>query len=255
VVEGAVAAYRIGAGPPVAFLLGLAPSRGVPRGWQRARQSRFLRPLARRCSVHVMTFAPAEGATMADLAADGAAAMRALGTPIDVIGLSTGGAIALQLALDHPALVRRLVLVATGPRLSPVGARASARCAALIEAGRPRAGLKALALMMPRAVTRIVMGWTFWLGAAAVSLGKDWDPRLVARALRAELAFDATARLAKLRVPTLLIAGDRDPCYAIVDARDAAARIPDARLIEIHAGHFGVIAHRRLWSEVIAFLA
>ncbi|MBA3685760.1 MAG: alpha/beta fold hydrolase [Planctomycetes bacterium] len=42
-------------------------------------------------------------------------AARHLGAPADVLGYSMGGRIALVLALRHPALVRRLILVSSGP--------------------------------------------------------------------------------------------------------------------------------------------
>ena len=35
--------------------------------------------------------------------------------PVDVVAFSTGGLIAQHLALQHPELVRRLVLVVSGP--------------------------------------------------------------------------------------------------------------------------------------------
>src|SRR5277367_5343069 len=42
---------------------------------------------------------------------------RALGLKrVDVLGFSLGGMIAQQMALDHPELVRRLILLGTGPR-------------------------------------------------------------------------------------------------------------------------------------------
>jgi pimeloyl-ACP methyl ester carboxylesterase len=50
--------------------------------------------------------------TIADLAADVAAQM---GEPAAVLGWSMGGFIAQQLALDHPELVRKLVLLSTNP--------------------------------------------------------------------------------------------------------------------------------------------
>lgn len=57
---------------------------------------------------------------VADLSDDTAALLDALGIegPVDVLGWSAGGNVALQLAIDHPDRVRRLVLEAPG---SPFG--------------------------------------------------------------------------------------------------------------------------------------
>ena len=41
--------------------------------------------------------------------------------PVDVMALSTGGLIGQHLALQHPELVRRLVLVVSGARLADAG--------------------------------------------------------------------------------------------------------------------------------------
>jgi len=51
------------------------------------------------------------------MAADAAALVKALGlTEVDVLGFSLGGLIAQTLAIAEPKLVRRVVLVGTGPR-------------------------------------------------------------------------------------------------------------------------------------------
>jgi pimeloyl-ACP methyl ester carboxylesterase len=60
---------------------------------------------------------PPAGMTIADLAGWHATALRArFAEPVDVMGTSGGGITALQLALDHPATVRRLVLCVTASR-------------------------------------------------------------------------------------------------------------------------------------------
>lgn len=52
-----------------------------------------------------------------EMAANAAAFVKALGlTKIDVLGFSLGGLVAQELTLKEPELVRRLVLVGTGPR-------------------------------------------------------------------------------------------------------------------------------------------
>lgn len=54
------------------------------------------------------------------------------------------GSIAQQFAIDHPQLVRRLVLAATACRLSPHGREVQRRYAELIRQGRPRRAYAAL---------------------------------------------------------------------------------------------------------------
>src|SRR4029077_18762822 len=52
-----------------------------------------------------------------EMAANAAAFIRAAGlTQVDVLGFSLGGLVAQELALAQPELVRRLVLLGTGPR-------------------------------------------------------------------------------------------------------------------------------------------
>ena len=85
------------------------------------------------------------GMTMAEMAAEHADAIRELGAPVDVVGTSTGGSIAQQLAADHPDVVRRLVLLSTACRLGPEGKSLQRRVAARIRKGAHR---KAIALMV-----------------------------------------------------------------------------------------------------------
>ena len=60
---------------------------------------------------------------MSEIAADYARAIEDdLGEPAYLHGTSSGGSMSLQLAVDRPELVRRLVLAAAACRLSPVPA-------------------------------------------------------------------------------------------------------------------------------------
>lgn len=62
-----------------------------------------------------------KGYSMQEMAADQAAAMTALG--IDkacVLGVSQGGMIAQYLAIDHPALVEKLVIAVSAPRVNNI---------------------------------------------------------------------------------------------------------------------------------------
>src|SRR5436190_5997128 len=55
--------------------------------------------------------------TIDEMAADAVAFIRALGhEKVDLLGFSLGGGVAQVIALEHPELVRRVILAGTGPR-------------------------------------------------------------------------------------------------------------------------------------------
>ena len=75
---------------------------------------------------------------MSDIAGHLASAIEHdLGQPVFLQGASTGGSVALQLAVDRPDLVRRLVVVSAAYRLGPRGRELQAELARLIRAGEP----------------------------------------------------------------------------------------------------------------------
>lgn len=58
--------------------------------------------------------------TVAEMAQDAVAFIAALGLPVvDVCGISLGGFVAQQLALERPDLVRKVIVVGSGPRSGP----------------------------------------------------------------------------------------------------------------------------------------
>jgi 2-succinyl-6-hydroxy-2,4-cyclohexadiene-1-carboxylate synthase len=152
----------------------------------------------------------------------------------DVLGYSMGGRIALQLALDHPARVRRLVLLSSTAGLSDVTERTrrakhdSHYAEVLIEDGigpfvswwesnpalkpaQPYSRNKIHQLRCLR-LNQSPMG----LAHALLYLGAGVMPNL-------------WPRLGELRMPVLLMAGAGDQRYAQI-MRDMAAHIPQARL-------------------------
>ena len=55
--------------------------------------------------------------TIEDMGANAVAFIKALGLPkVDVLGFSTGGFVAQEITMQAPDLIRKLVLVGTGPR-------------------------------------------------------------------------------------------------------------------------------------------
>ncbi|GHG52878.1 hypothetical protein GCM10012320_23360 [Sinomonas cellulolyticus] len=247
--------FSMGAGPPLVVLPGLTPRHEVPRGPAFLAETRQLGPLARHRTVWWVNRRPGLEPTagMAEIAADYAACLPRLGAPVDVLGISTGGTVALQLAADHPTLVRRLVLVASGCRLGPAGKAGQRALLARIEAGDLRgAGAELARLAGVRPAARSLEGLAGWLAGPWMYRGPTAD---VAAVLRAEDAFDMTDRLAAIGVPTLVIGGDEDTPYGPEVFRETARGLPRGQLIMYYGrGHVGVSLTPGFTKDVLSFL-
>ncbi len=160
----------------------------------------------------------------------------------DLLGYSLGGRVALQLALDHPGRVRRLVLISSGPGIADAVERAKRRrrderLAQMLEED----GISPFtswwestpALKPARPLSRVV-------DESLRSLRLNQDPLCLAGVLR-HLSHgtmeDLAPRLASLTIPVLLIAGDSDVAYC-QRMREMAAALPNSRLqIIADSGH------------------
>jgi len=176
------------------------------------------------------------GVPTVPMASDFVATAHALGMGRGVYaGYSMGGRLCLQLALDRPELVDRLVLVSASPGIADPAARA-ARCAADerlaqeierdgVDAFLERWLAQPLFATLPRDRSGIderragntVEGLTHQLRVLGQGVQpSNWD------------------RLGELRMPVLLIVGELDTKYVDI-ARRMATAITDARL-EVIAG-------------------
>jgi 2-succinyl-5-enolpyruvyl-6-hydroxy-3-cyclohexene-1-carboxylate synthase/2-succinyl-6-hydroxy-2,4-cyclohexadiene-1-carboxylate synthase len=213
---------------------------GSARNWRpqlRTLRARF-RTVVYDARGHARSEAPAEPAAYrtSELVADLLRASEAGGDPRPVLGgLSLGAALALRAALAHPERVRALVL-ASHPA-GPGSGRGVAASALAFADAIERDGLEA-------AGARFAWGPGSGLdpaGAALVRQGfLEHRPHALAYTLRECLAklepVEALApQLAALRLPVLVIAGERDAgslpvSRKLVEALPAAQRvvIPDA---------------------------
>ncbi|MGE5182533.1 MAG: alpha/beta fold hydrolase [Acidobacteriota bacterium] len=163
--------------------------------------------------------------SVAMFAADVAAVIDHLGVaPAHVVGLSMGGMVAFQLALDQPHAVRTLTIVNSGPSLVPRTAKQRAVLALRLVLARtigPRGMAKLLApKLFPRDAA---------LRATFLARMASNDKRAYAATQRALVGFDVSAHLAEIEVPALIVAADQD--YTPLAYKQAyARRMPDARV-------------------------
>ncbi|MCR2792420.1 alpha/beta hydrolase [Microbacterium sp. zg.Y625] len=248
--------FRLGSGAPLVYLPGLSGSPHLPSGAGLWMQGRLLAPFARRRDVVWMHWSEGLVApvTMAQIAAAPAAAIGPhLPAPLDVVGVSTGGSVALQLALDHPELVRRLVIVSAAHRLSDHGRQVQRDLAAAVHTGRTRrAGATMGAEVAASAAGSALFGAAGWLMGRSTFAHAGAELLAV---IEAEDDFDVGDRLGQVAAPTLVIGAERDRFYTPQLFRETAARIPDGRsIVYPGVGHLGTTLHRRYHRDVLAFL-
>jgi pimeloyl-ACP methyl ester carboxylesterase len=257
-LEGGLPCLSFGQGPPLVVFPGIGMTNSNPTGIQRWGELRLLSPLARAFTVYRVgrRVGLKSGPTMADLANDYAVALEEkFGRQVDVLGISTGGSIALQLAADRPTMVRKLVVAGAAYRLSEYGREFQRRTAELSAAGDRRG----LARMQAPDVTdsrlgRRIAGGLLWL-AGPLFIRRGWDPSDMIATIEAEDAFDVGERLGEISAPTLIIGGGRDRFYPAELFRETARRVPNARLVIYEdRAHGGAFADKRFGRDIIAFL-
>ena len=172
---------------------------------------------------------------------------------IRVVGFSLGGMIAQQLALDHPQLIRRLILLGTGPR------------------GGEGMTFTELSPEEQADPVAFLLGAFFSPSEASQSAGRDYLRRLEMRKADRDLPVSrdsAVAQLAAVREwgaipssgrystlenithPTLIVHGNKDIVVAPINALILAERLPNAQLIVYSdSSHGAQYQHARIFLE------
>lgn len=169
---------------------------------------------------------------------------------VDVLGLSWGGGLAQQFALQYPKRCRRLVLVSTGT-------------GALMVPGRPD-------VLAKLATPRRYQDPSYMAAIAPEIYGGDIDPALAAEfadklhfadsrgylyQMLSGAGWTSVPWLGFLRQRTLIVAGDDDRLVPAVNAKILHRLIPRSRLHIFHGGHLGLVLQAKELAPVIgAFL-
>ncbi|MES2642737.1 MAG: alpha/beta hydrolase [Myxococcota bacterium] len=190
----------------------------------------------------------APAASIAQEVEDVLALVRHVGSPVLLVGHSSGGVVALEALVADPTAFAGAVIyeapIVIGPLL---GGEAYVRARAAIDAGRPGAAMRIFLADVVRVPRWLAVVAGFFIGVI---------PRLRALAPRQVDDLGAIDQLglrldayAAVHVPTVLLGGDRSPPH-LAERLDALARVmPNAqRLVLAGLGHD---AQRRAPDEVV----
>jgi 3-oxoadipate enol-lactonase len=147
-------------------------------------------------------------------------------------GLSMGGALGMELALQHPHRMQKLVLSNTAAQLGPADFWNQRMHVALTQ------GMEALA---SATLARWFTAEAVQADPAPYALAKEMflatEPQGYAQCCAAIRDFEFTDRLSAIAVPTLVIAGAHDMACTPAQARLMVDAIPDAVYCELPAAH------------------
>ncbi|HMA37677.1 MAG TPA: alpha/beta hydrolase [Chloroflexia bacterium] len=253
-INDSVLYYELhGQGPPLVFIHGLGSS---TQDW--AYQVAALAPtytvLTFDLRGHGQSARPPGPYTIPLFAADTAGLLQALDIgAAHIVGVSLGGSVAFQLALDAPTQVKTLTIVNSAPGLPGSAAAAQQeidRRVALVQQMGMRAMGEALSPNLFPHPEHAALRQSF------VERWATNDPAAYIAATRALLGWDVGDQIGAIRCPTLVIAADQD--YSPVAVKAAyVQRMPDARLVVIPATHHAVPMEtpEQFTAVLVAFLA
>ena len=224
-----------GSGDPILLIMGL----GYPSYlWHRTRpalKERY-RTIALDNRGSGQSDVPAGPYSIALMASDAAAALDAAGVErAHVFGLSMGGMIAQEFALQYPARVRSLILGCTAPG-GPNAMRAEKRVTEILMARD----------MSPEDHARAMRPYVYDSSTPLdrieedLAIRRQWFPKPIAymAQLQGIFAWEGYSRLQKISAPTLVIHGETDQLVPVGNGEVIAARINGAQLVKLpHASH------------------
>lgn len=189
--------------------------------------------------------------TVSLLASDAFELLRALEIErAHILGISLGGFIAQQLALDHPEIINKLILCSTshgGPNMIlPKGE--------VLQFMAFGAGKETFQQGLELAFsTEYLEKHSEEIAQLTAPMRRHPQPRYAyLRQFMAPLSFNSEPRLHELTMPVLVLAGEADRVVPVENSRRLAAQLPNARLVTFPgAGHLVMVERAREVNKII----
>lgn len=229
---------ELGAGDPVLFIHGFGSDLNA---WGLV--TRELRE-SYRCIVYDQRDSGRSGRaaasyTVRDMAADAAALIAACdAAPCHVVGYSMGGAVAQELAINYPASVRSLTLVATYDQGDQRGTDNLRSWAHMRETFTREEYFRAIYPWLHTYREYEQPGFIDERIRRSLEAPNPQDQAAFVRQMEATLGHDAASRLPSITAPTQVIVGAEDILAPLRFGRALAAAIPRSRLLVLpDVGH------------------
>lgn len=219
--------------------------------------SRFVIRYDNRDTGRSVTYEPgAPGYTFLDLVDDAAGVLDAFGLgSAHIVGISMGGGLAHQLALDHPDRVETLTLISTSPGDPDLPPMSDEYLAHLQGAVAPDWSDRAAVteFMVDHMRASAAGSRTFDDAGVRDLIRRDLDRavNIASSANHSVLDFGdpSPEPPGELRVPTLVIHGTEDPVLPLAHAYAMEKEIPGAKVLTLE--RMGHELPRRVWAEVV----
>ncbi|PIR32121.1 MAG: hypothetical protein COV36_05110, partial [Alphaproteobacteria bacterium CG11_big_fil_rev_8_21_14_0_20_44_7] len=169
----------------------------------------------------------------------------------DLIGLSMGGAISQQFALDHPEMVRKLALANTAARFM---ARKGGVFYYL-----PR---YALFPLCPSKLRAKIIAWYIFPQKGCEQYRKEFESQILEgnqfaymRAAASLIKYDLYEQISQIKAPTIVFTGTRDKTTPLAMQNYLCEQIAGAKHIILEGGHVTAVdSHREFNKELLDFL-
>ena len=162
-------------------------------------------------------------------------------SPVHIAGISMGGTIALQTALDAPDAIRRVILISTFAHLRPE--KASTWLLLLLRfLSLSLLGLPAQAHLVARSL--FPSKEQEYLRVAFVDQVLQANPKAYRRTIQALARFDVRHRLSEIQIPTLVITGENDSTVSVNTQIHLARGIKGSKQVIIQSAGHGVTVEK-----------
>jgi pimeloyl-ACP methyl ester carboxylesterase len=257
--SGGLPYLAVGPGEPLVYMCGSTPNHRNPRpGLERALTLRTINPLARAgFEVYFTNRWPgmAVDITFAEVAERHAEAIHDhFGQPVDVLGASTGGSLALQLIADRPDAVRKAVVACAAYTLGPLAKSTQLQLLRTVEETggySPELILDVMQSKLRWRWIRPLLAPLAMLAAKRVTIENATDTIAM---LQAEDAFDVRDRLPDIQTETLVVCGAQDPFWTLEMFAETAFRLANGKLIMYRNRGHALMTAPEFFRDVTAFL-